>query len=174
MALRDWDLITVLTLSRDMMPSSPIYPFGSNIGENPFLRNVATMWLHAWDDHYLPFNSVLIGPDRTTYFLSPPLWVTWSSFVVISPYNWDRSWVYCHLSGVSWLIITGSGLDDWIYWHLYIYTVRDYSNYSSIAYLHTLQFTVAHALGYSVFISRILGTDLSQSHCNFKFITVSL
>jgi hypothetical protein len=23
------------------------------------------------------------------------------------------------MSGVSWLIITGSGLDDWIYWHLY-------------------------------------------------------
>jgi hypothetical protein len=25
---------------------------------------------------------------------------------------------YCHVSGVPWRIITGSGLDDWIYWHL--------------------------------------------------------
>jgi hypothetical protein len=32
---------------------------------------------------------------------------------------------YYHVSGVPWLIITGSGLDDWI-WHLYIYTVQDY------------------------------------------------
>jgi hypothetical protein len=58
---------------------------------------------------------------------------------------------------------TGSGLDDWIYWHL-IHTVRNYRQCSAIADLHTLQFTVTH----SVFTSRILATDLSQSHCNFK------
>jgi hypothetical protein len=49
-----------------------------------------------------------------------------------------------------------------------IHTVRDYRQYSAIAILHTLQFTVGHALGFSVFTSRILATDLSQSHCNFK------
>jgi hypothetical protein len=32
---------------------------------------------------------------------------------------------YCHVFWVSWLIITGSGLDDWIYWHFYY-------NYSSL------------------------------------------
>jgi hypothetical protein len=26
---------------------------------------------------------------------------------------------YCHVYGVPWPIITGSALDDWIYWHLY-------------------------------------------------------
>jgi hypothetical protein len=41
-------------------------------------------------------------------------------------------------------------------------------NYSAIADLHTLQFNVTHALGFSVFISRILATDLSESHCHFK------
>jgi hypothetical protein len=41
-------------------------------------------------------------------------------------------------------------------------------NYNAIADLHTLQFTVTHALGFSVFTSRILATDLSQSHCHFK------
>jgi hypothetical protein len=41
-------------------------------------------------------------------------------------------------------------------------------NYSAVADLHTLQFTVTHALRFSVFTSRILATDLSQSHCNFK------
>jgi hypothetical protein len=41
-------------------------------------------------------------------------------------------------------------------------------NYSAIAILHTFHLTVAHALGFSVFTSRILATDLSQSHCNFK------
>jgi hypothetical protein len=41
-------------------------------------------------------------------------------------------------------------------------------NYSAIADLHTLQFAFTHALGISVFISRILATDFSQSHCNFK------
>jgi hypothetical protein len=33
-------------------------------------------------------------------------------------------------------------------------------NYSAIANLHTLQFTFTHALGFSVFTSRILATDL--------------
>jgi hypothetical protein len=27
---------------------------------------------------------------------------------------------YCYVSGIPWLIITGSGLDDWIYWHLHL------------------------------------------------------
>jgi hypothetical protein len=61
----------------------------------------------------------------------------------------------------------GLGLDDWIHWHL-IHTHRDYRQHSAIAILHTLQFTIAHALGFSVFTSRILATDLLQSPCNFK------
>jgi hypothetical protein len=32
-------------------------------------------------------------------------------------------------------------------------------NYSAIADLHTLQFAVAHTLGFSVFTSRILATE---------------
>jgi hypothetical protein len=42
------------------------------------------------------------------------------------------------------------------------------SNYSAIANLHTLQFTVTHALGFSVFTSRIPAADLQPSHCNFN------
>jgi hypothetical protein len=45
---------------------------------------------------------------------------------------------------------------------------RTTGNYSAITVLHNLQFTVLHALGFSVFSSRILATDLSQSQCNFK------
>jgi hypothetical protein len=41
------------------------------------------------------------------------------------------------------------------------------SNYSATVF-YTFQFTVPHAQGFSVFTSRILATDLSQSHCNFK------
>jgi hypothetical protein len=59
-------------------------------------------------------------------------------------------------------------LDDWIYCTLYIHTTRDYRQCSAIAILHTFHFTVTHALGFSVVTSRILATDLSQSHCNFK------
>jgi hypothetical protein len=59
-------------------------------------------------------------------------------------------------------------LDDWIYCILYIYTVRGYRQYSAIAILHSLQFTVTHALGFSVFTSRILATYLSQSRRNFN------
>jgi hypothetical protein len=41
-------------------------------------------------------------------------------------------------------------------------------NYSAVAELHPLQFTVTHALEFSVFTSHILATYLSQSHCNYK------
>jgi hypothetical protein len=37
----------------------------------------------------------------------------------------------------------------------------NYSQYSAIADLRNLQFTVAHALGFSVFTSRLLATDLN-------------
>jgi hypothetical protein len=63
---------------------------------------------------------------------------------------------------------TGFRLDDWIYCTLYIHRTRVSRPCSAIATLHTFQFTVAHALGSSVFTSRILATDLSQSHCHFK------
>jgi hypothetical protein len=44
--------------------------------------------------------------------------------------------------------------------NLYIHTTQDYRYYSANADLHTLQFAVTHTLGFSVFISRILATDL--------------
>jgi hypothetical protein len=36
--------------------------------------------------------------------------------------------IYSHVSGVPWLIITGSGLDYWVYWHFFIIT----TNYNSL------------------------------------------
>jgi hypothetical protein len=62
----------------------------------------------------------------------------------------------------------GFGLGDWIYCTVYIHIFQDYRKYSAIVILHIFQLTVAHALGFSVFTSRILATDLSQSHCNVK------
>jgi hypothetical protein len=54
-------------------------------------------------------------------------------------------------------------MDDWIYCTLYIHTVRNYTQYSDIADIHTLQFTVTHALGSLASTSRIVATDLSVS-----------
>jgi hypothetical protein len=71
---------------------------------------------------------------------------------------------YKILSRVGVTYKTGFGLDDWIYCSLYIHTVRNYRQYSAIAILHTFQLTVIHALGFSLFTSRILATYLSQSH----------
>jgi hypothetical protein len=78
--------------------------------------------------------------------------------------------IFFHIVACRNLLVickTGFGLNDWIYCTLYIHnsgleTIQRY-HYST-----HFQFTVAHALGYSVFTSCILATDLSQSHCNFK------
>jgi hypothetical protein len=67
----------------------------------------------------------------------------------------------------AWFI-DGVWIEYWIYWHL-IYTTRNYRQYNAIADLDTLQFTIAHTLNFSVFTSRILATDLPQSHCNFTY-----
>jgi hypothetical protein len=37
----------------------------------------------------------------------------------------------------------------------------NHTYFSAIADLHNLQFTITHALGFSVFISRLLATDLN-------------
>jgi hypothetical protein len=74
--------------------------------------------------------------------------------------RWFHS-TYCHMLGL-WLI--RRGLDCMIGF----IASRYYARYSAIAILHTFQFTADHTLGFSVFTSRILATDLSQSHCNFK------
>jgi hypothetical protein len=59
---------------------------------------------------------------------------------------------------------------DWMIGFIASSTFTEFGNTGnySIAILHTFHFTVAHALGFSVFTSRILVTDLSQSHCNFN------
>jgi hypothetical protein len=46
-----------------------------------------------------------------------------------------------------------------------------YSQYSAIADLHTFQFTVAHAIGFSVFTSRILITDLNTGIITAHWMT---
>jgi hypothetical protein len=58
-------------------------------------------------------------------------------------------------------------LDDLIYCTLYIHTTRDCRKIQRYHWSTHFQFTVAHALGFSVFTSRILATVLWQSHCNF-------
>jgi hypothetical protein len=54
---------------------------------------------------------------------------------------------------------TGFWLDDWIYCTLYT-QLGSIGNCSAIIDLHSLQFTVTHALGFSAFTSRIQATDL--------------
>jgi hypothetical protein len=59
---------------------------------------------------------------------------------------------------------------DWMIGFIapYTFTTRDYGQYSAISNLHTLQSTVTHAVGFAVFISRILATDLLHFLCNFR------
>jgi hypothetical protein len=34
--------------------------------------------------------------------------------------------------GFEWLIITGSGLGDWNFWHLQVATINDYNNLTGL------------------------------------------
>jgi hypothetical protein len=58
----------------------------------------------------------------------------------------------------------GSSSDDWIYWHFQLQPLLiafTYRQYGAIADLHHLQYTVAHALGFFLFTSRLLAMDLN-------------
>jgi hypothetical protein len=70
-------------------------------------------------------------------------------------------YTYFHVFRVPWRIVTDSGLDDWISWSLLCTHSLNYNQYSAIAELHNFRFTATHALGFSVFTSRILATDLN-------------
>jgi hypothetical protein len=50
----------------------------------------------------------------------------------------QRLWKYCHVWGVAWRIIMGSGLDDWIYWHVFAITINYKSSQSLTLWLHSL------------------------------------
>jgi hypothetical protein len=57
--------------------------------------------------------------------------------------------------------ITGSSLDDWIYYHLSYTFSLTYNKYSATADLHNLQFIVVHTLGFTVSTIHLLATDLN-------------
>jgi hypothetical protein len=65
----------------------------------------------------------------------------------------------------------GFGFYERIYWSPYIFIqLGTTGNHSATGDFHTLKFTVAHALGFSVSTSRILVTDLNtgtitSNHC---------
>jgi hypothetical protein len=42
-----------------------------------------------------------------------------------------------------------------------VHSTLNYKKYSAVADLHTVQFTVTHARGFSIFTSRILATDFT-------------
>jgi hypothetical protein len=58
----------------------------------------------------------------------------WLFSNLISETLCSHSNVYCHVSGVPWLIITGSGLDDWTYWQRLVQSLLtiDYNSSQSI------------------------------------------
>jgi hypothetical protein len=64
-----------------------------------------------------------------------------------------------YFGGLHMTCRTGFGLQNWIFCTLSIHTTRNYRQLKRCE-LHTSQFTVTHALGFSVFTSHILATDL--------------
>jgi hypothetical protein len=74
---------------------------------------------------------------------------------------------YCHVYGDRRDENNGFYVDQMIgFIGTYVTISLNYNYYSAIADLHKLQFTVTQAIGFSVFITRLLVTELKQSHCD--------
>jgi hypothetical protein len=82
--------------------------------------------------------------------------------------KWSSTYIDLCLHGIvlNFIIkynnVTCMGDLDWMIGllTLYTFTTRDYRPYSAIADLHTFSSLVTHPLGFSVFTSSILATDL--------------
>jgi hypothetical protein len=71
---------------------------------------------------------------------------------------------------LSHVLVTTDGVLNWMIGFIAPYTFTQFGttdNYRAVAILHTLEFTVGHAFGFSVFTSRVLATELKQSYCHF-------
>jgi hypothetical protein len=81
-------------------------------------------------------------------------------YYVSRPYKTDNA-IALYIVTCRGLHVTYRWLLDWSIGFIdTLYTVLvNYRPNSAIAVLHTSQFTVTHALGFSVFASRILATD---------------
>jgi hypothetical protein len=64
------------------------------------------------------------------------------------------------------IVAIGRGLDWMTGFITLIHLASNYKRYCVIANLHTLQFTVTHTLGFSVFTSRNLATDFNTNYTN--------
>jgi hypothetical protein len=85
--------------------------------------------------------------DNLTAIYEPIVWKMWE------PRRLSAQWasmacyinsftflvLYCYVFEVPWLIIIGSGLDDWIYWHLRLQFLFITISYSAITNLNTSQ-----------------------------------
>jgi hypothetical protein len=70
--------------------------------------------------------------------------------------------LFCLRNILSRLGVTYRRVLDWMIGFIAPYTFTQFGTtgqYSAIAILHTFQFAVAHAVGFTVFTSRILPTD---------------
>jgi hypothetical protein len=130
------------------------------------------MYLPNW---YRITSSFVLSLSKAKTALSSSLY--WLNYVMTAFfYHHHYYYYYCFLLEELYMYIVtcisdyrlGFGLDDWFYCSSYIHTTWDYRQYSAVADLLTFQLSATRALGFSVFTSHIMATDLSQSHCNFK------
>jgi hypothetical protein len=77
---------------------------------------------------------------------------------------------YCHVSRVLWWIVTGSELDDWIYWHLLLQSLLFTINYSATTNPPILQITRTHYHFPAMDLTQKLSLQITmQSSCHFLF-----
>jgi hypothetical protein len=100
---------------------------------------------------------LLIRKRYYVLFLVPVFIVQVTKFVQFTLYSTDT----CRMVLVT--IMTGSSLDHWILLAFRLQVLLITLNYRALAGSPTLQFTVAHALEFSVSTSRLLVTDLNTN-----------
>jgi hypothetical protein len=120
----------------------------------PFSAKIKNAWNYP-PPHIFMARCFFISTGRTVPCYLEFDWLLGSTILQLQRLTSNHT-VTC--KGYPWWI-TGSGLDDCIYWHFS--SLLQYCNQQSAIDVHTFKFTVAQALGFSVSTSRLLATDLN-------------
>jgi hypothetical protein len=116
------------------------------------LRHIYTMSVNEWSLLMINLSILVIVKQRSCCSLAHKTMrsdETEQNLSRVGGYAWRKWRVLVRMIGFISTLITHS-----------FNCTQIHKQYSDIADLHTLQFTVAHALGFSVSTSRLLATDL--------------
>jgi hypothetical protein len=140
-------------LTRDLwICSQELWPLDDRGGldTDSLIKQPCTIWgslSGGYEEFYLleykPVQSVESQPNFQSNMLVDFQQTTWR-YIPEARTLFKIASKYCHVCGVPWLIMTGSGLDNWIYWNFF-YNLSESQTIIALSLIYPLHKSLGHA-----------------------------